>query len=64
MFGLRRNNMKKCPKCGGQAEVYSIHPSNNHFVKCNYCGISTEVYRDKDKAITAWNKRIKLSRYN
>ena len=56
--------MKKCPKCGSQAEVCSIYPSNNYFVKCDYCGISTEVYRDKDKAITAWNKRIKLSKYN
>lgn len=58
------SKLKRCPFCGGQANLYTIrsnliYPKNIYYVYCCLCDIQTKDYEDKEKAIKAWNKRTK-----
>lgn len=52
------NNMaelKKCPFCGGEAEIveYTIF-----WVTCKECAAETKDFDTKEEAIEAWNRRM------
>ena len=52
--------LKPCPFCGNPAIdhiKYNFHKqTQRHVVKCTKCNASME-YRDKQSAISAWNRR-------
>jgi len=49
------SELKKCPFCGGEAEIY--HWYERFYVRCSKCLISTLSHPTKQKAIAAWNRR-------
>jgi|GEM_PF-1086000 len=49
--------LKPCPFCGDAASIYGVETQNFHSVECIDCGASGKVYRSKEEAIAAWNKR-------
>ena len=53
------DELKPCPLCGGKAElVYIDRHYRECFVKCLKCKVEQgHVYRSKQSAITAWNRR-------
>ena len=48
--------LKKCPHCGGEAEIYA---DSIYFVECKNCEIGTRIKATEPEAIAAWNKRAK-----
>lgn len=57
---MYREDMKRCPFCGGKAELLYIGKSfhNDCFIKCLKCKVEQgHVYKSKKSAITAWNRR-------
>lgn len=60
------NELKPCPFCGGEAyickENIPYHPTS-YAVDCgnDRCDVdpSTDFFEDKEKAIEAWNRRVK-----
>lgn len=65
--------IKKCPFCNGDAELYSVKGKHGYFcfVQCSFCGSQGKTYfigdvRDDDwaetpasnNAIKAWNTRV------
>lgn len=62
----REPEPKKCPFCGGEAEVVGHYvkggPNNyQYFVRCKRCKVRPTLYgmnfKKKEKAIEAWNRR-------
>lgn len=59
---LLKEKPKKCPFCGGEAEVskefyFSLMGSNGYFVKCKNCSTRTVAKQSEVEAIDVWNKR-------
>ena len=67
-------NLKKCPFCGGEAEIeseYCWNPSfynpdgrsgeTLYYAKCKKCIATTKLFVNKEGAIQAWNRRINKS---
>lgn len=52
--------LKKCPFCGGEAEIYEQkhreYPSA-FYVFCTVCGIRQRDRNDEERAIKEWNRR-------
>lgn len=55
--------LKPCEKCGEGIDVGYICANFNldedYYVYCWTCGNKTDVYRSKQQAIDAWNRREK-----
>lgn len=49
--------LKPCPFCGYDAEL--INGDDYHWVSCPNCGADTMGSEDKEKAIEAWNRRMR-----
>ena len=52
--------LKPCPFCGRQAEVRLIEDflfGELYAIECDFCGARQHSWKDKAKAIEAWNKR-------
>lgn len=49
-------DLKKCPFCGGKAEIvgYKIF-----WVICKECTAETKSFDTREEAIEAWNRRVK-----
>ena len=56
--------LKRCPHCGGEAELYQYCPAFERRIKtvvrCTKCRCNSGEWRRKDKAIEAWNRRADL----
>jgi len=55
--------LKKCPCCGGKAEVYEDYDyfSNPiYYIRCDECGLQTQVsyFKNEHEMINTWNKRV------
>ena len=48
--------LKPCPFCGGEASVVQ-YVGDLYAVVCNYCFVRTSKYSEKEKAVSAWNRR-------
>lgn len=57
--------LKKCPFCGGEAEVRGIKDFDGKVIMssvvCKKCEASTRSYGSENGAIEAWNSRAKAS---
>lgn len=49
--------LKPCPFCGGNPDVYSWNGGGVVWVRCRSCGIDYKAYANADEAIEAWNTR-------
>lgn len=53
--------LKKCPFCGGEAELYQYYPYLRKrclsTVRCKSCRANSGTWGRKDKAIESWNNR-------
>ena len=47
-----KETLKRCPFCGGAAEL-----NREHFVRCSECRAETMICDTDDEAISAWNRR-------
>lgn len=54
----RDTELKPCPFCGGRAFVHN--PEYGYFVMCDRCKTSSNNFKDRDKAVNQWNRRVKL----
>ena len=56
-------DLKKCPFCGGEADIEKIigfsHAVIAAYVYCKECGASTQTYGSEEVAYEAWNRRRK-----
>lgn len=50
-----RDELKRCPFCGGEAEVDGFPL---RYVRCKECGAETGAFDSEEEAIKAWNKRV------
>lgn len=50
--------LKRCPFCGGAA-ILGYDDDNYPIVYCQSCGGRTDWYETTDRAVKAWNWRIK-----
>lgn len=55
------NELKPCPFCGGNGIVIEgyprTYPRTNYYVACDKCKTTSDTYKDKEKAVAAWNRR-------
>lgn len=51
-----KTELKRCPFCGG-TEIIVDNDQGLYFVYCEQCVCQTTLYRDKENAIEAWNRR-------
>lgn len=49
------DKLKPCPFCGG--ESYIRNPVGMYVCGCDKCRMSSALYKDREKAIEAWNRR-------
>ena len=52
----QRPGLKPCPCCGADAEYIQTHYSM-HRIRCIECGLHSNVYRRREEAVKAWNRR-------
>jgi len=58
------NELKKCPLCGGKAELTTKLVEKlsgcytEYYIQCYGCLLKTYSYYDKQAAIEKWNTRI------
>lgn len=57
MVNMSTDIIKKCPFCGGEAEVCGYY-----FIQCTKCGSSTLTHTNREEAIKAWNTRKPMER--
>lgn len=49
-----------CPFCGSESVMeYKTVGSDVWYIWCDDCGVRTRGNTDKDKTISAWNRRVK-----
>ena len=51
------SELKFCPFCGGEAELYSAFVKNVAFVSCTKCGAASPMMVEAE-AIEVWNTRV------
>lgn len=56
--------LKRCPFCGEEVVLHGSEDIDGKstpywYVKCECCGASVWGSNDKEKAIAAWNRRVK-----
>lgn len=50
--------LKPCPFCGGEANLYKYAKNGKFLVRCEYCGVETIYFGTEEIAIKAWNRRV------
>ena len=56
------SELKRCPFCGGEAELKRGLTNLDNFVECVACGCRTKLHNTKKSAIKAWNTRKPIER--
>lgn len=50
--------LRKCPFCGGEAEIYVSDVTDRAVVYCADCDAQIGIKQNEQEAIEAWNKRV------
>ena len=50
--------LRKCPFCGGKAEVWVSDVTDRAIVYCTVCDAQIRIRPNEQEAIEAWNKRV------
>jgi Lar family restriction alleviation protein len=50
-------NLKPCPFCGGEAEVFKMASDQLKMAACIECMAQSRLFLTEDEAIKAWNMR-------
>lgn len=50
---------KRCPCCGGIAEMHYTFIRSYYYIKCCTCGLRTKPYREMYMAEYAWDRRVR-----
>lgn len=50
--------LRKCPFCGGEAEVWVSDVTDRAVVYCKVCDAQIQMKPNEQEAIEAWNKRV------
>ena len=51
--------LKPCPFCGGEAEVWVSNVTDRAIVYCTVCDAQIRIRPNEQEAIEAWNKRVR-----
>jgi Lar family restriction alleviation protein len=51
------SELKPCPFCGGEAEIFQGAHPNEHTIWCTKCALKMPIQLNKKEAIAAWNRR-------
>lgn len=54
--------LKRCPFCGGEAELLQGVTEIHNYVMCMHCFCKTQYYNTKKRAIQTWNTRKPMDR--
>ena len=49
--------LRKCPFCGGEAEMHYGIFTDDAYVECIECKARSHVFFENNSAIAAWNRR-------
>ena len=52
------SKIKKCPFCGGDAQIDEMYYDSSFIVGCTKCTCEVEIEGSKQQAIDAWNRRV------
>ena len=50
--------LKPCPFCGGEAEIFVSDITDRALVYCRGCDAQIKMQQNEQEAIEAWNKRV------
>ena len=50
--------LRKCPFCGGEAEMHYGIFTDDAYVECIECKARSHVFFENNSAIVAWNRRV------
>ena len=56
--GDTMTELKPCPFCGGEAEVWVSNITDRAIVYCTVCDAQIRIRQNEQEAIEAWNKRV------
>jgi len=59
LLGLEKEEIKRCPLCGGKPEIGRDSTHEKHFIFCRECFCSSGRYSMEALAIEKWNKRAR-----
>lgn len=51
--------LKNCPFCGGEAEIWVSDVSDRAVIYCRGCDAQIPIKPNEEEAIEAWNRRTK-----
>ena len=55
---VEQQELKRCPFCGGEAEVWVSDVTDRAIVYCTVCDAQISIRQNEQEAIEAWNKRV------
>ena len=51
------SELKRCPFCGGEAEILASNGLTKGWITCSHCGAEVPIIQTKKEAVAAWNRR-------
>ncbi len=53
----KKPNLKRCPFCGGEADIRAFSVIIEYSISCTTCGIGTWDHETVEECVELWNKR-------
>ena len=55
---VEQQELKRCPFCGGEAEVWVSNVTDRAVIYCRGCDAQIQIKPNEEEAIEAWNERV------